>query len=118
MAHSRSLQAFAPVLLFAGPSVPQRWEVMATTDRLDLKLSSSDKQRLQQAAAIKGISAVAAFVRLAAKQGGAEAIQLDRAIFLSRRDYGTFQAALTEPSRPNEALLQALNQVQARVQRV
>jgi uncharacterized protein (DUF1778 family) len=117
MAHSRSLQAFAPVQLFAGPSVPQRWEVMATTDRLDLKLSSSDKQRLQQAAAIKGIS-VAAFVRLAAKQGGAEAIQLDRAIFLSRRDYGTFQAALTEPSRPNEALLQALNQVQARVQRV
>lgn len=117
MAHSRSLQAFAPVLLFAGPSVPQRWEVMATTDRLDLKLSSSDKQRLQQAAAIKGIS-VAAFVRLAAKQRAAEAIQLDRAISLSRRDYGTFQAALTEPSRPNEALLQALNQVQARVQRV
>jgi uncharacterized protein (DUF1778 family) len=91
--------------------------MMATTDRLDLKLSSSDKQLLQQAAAIEGIS-VAAFVRLAAKQRASEAIQLDRAISLSRRDYETFQAALAEPFRPNEALLQALNQVQARVQRV
>jgi uncharacterized protein (DUF1778 family) len=117
MARSRSLQAFAPVLLFAGPSVPQRWEVMATTDRLDLKLSSSDKQRLQQAAAIKGFS-VAACVRLAAKQRAAEAIQLDRAVSLSRRDYETFQAALAEPFRPNEALLQALNQLHARVKRV
>jgi len=39
---------------------------MAATDRLDLKLSSSDKQLLQQAAAIEGA---------------------DRAVSLSRRDY-------------------------------
>jgi len=90
---------------------------MATSDRLDLKLSSSDKQLLQQAAAIEGIS-VAAFVRLAAKQRAADAILLDRSVCLSRRDYATFQAALAEPFRPNEALLQALNQVQARVKRV
>ena len=64
----------------------------------------------------KGIS-VAAFVRLAAKQRAAEAIQLDRAISLSRRDDETLQAVLAEPFRPNEDLLQALNQVQARVQR-
>jgi uncharacterized protein (DUF1778 family) len=90
---------------------------MASTDRLDLKLSSSDKQLLQQAAAIESIS-VAAFVRLAAKQRAAEAIQLDRSVGLSRRDYETFQAALAAPSRPNEALLQALKQVHARVKRV
>ncbi|MCP9899548.1 DUF1778 domain-containing protein [Cyanobium sp. Cruz CV13-4-11] len=90
---------------------------MATTDRLDLKLSCTDKQLLQQAAAIEGIS-VAAFVRLAAKQRAAEAIQLDRAVSLFRRDYETFQAALAEPFRPNEALLQALNQLHARVKRV
>ncbi len=90
---------------------------MATTDRLDLKLSCTDKQLLQQAAAIEGIS-VAAFVRLAAKQRAAEAIQLDRAVSLSRCDYETFQAALAEPFRPNEALLQALNQLHALVKRV
>jgi uncharacterized protein (DUF1778 family) len=89
---------------------------MATTDRLDLKLSSADKQLLQQAAAIEGIS-VAAFVRSAAKQRAAEAIQLDRAVSLSRHDYETFQAALAEPFRPNEDLLQALNQLHARVKR-
>ncbi|MCT0249255.1 DUF1778 domain-containing protein [Synechococcus sp. CS-205] len=91
--------------------------VIASTDRLNLKLSSSDKQLLQQAAAIEGIS-VAAFVRSAAKQRAAAAIQLERAVTLSRRDYETFHAALAEPFRPNEALSQALNQVVARVQRV
>ena len=80
-------------------------------------LSSTDKQLLQQAAAIEGIS-FAAFVRLAAKQRAAEAIQLDRAVSLSRRDHETFQAALAEPFCPNEALPQALNQLHARVKRV
>ena len=42
-------------------------------------------------------SSVAAFVRLTAKQRAVEAIQLDRAVCLSRRDFGTFQAALAEP---------------------
>jgi len=64
---------------------------LATTDRLDLKLSSRDKQLLQQAAAIEG-SSVAAFVRFAAKQRAAEAIQLDRAVCLSRR--------AMQPSKP------------------
>ena len=57
-------------------------------------------------------------MRLAAKQRAVEAIQLDRAMTLSRHNDETFQATLAEPFRPNEALLQALNQVQARVQRV
>lgn len=89
---------------------------MADTDRLDLKLSSSYKQLLQQAAAIGWLS-VASFVRSAAKQRAAEAIQFDRAVSLSRRDYETFHAALAEPFRPNVALLQALTQVHARIKR-
>jgi len=56
-------------------------------------------------------------VRLAAKQRAVEAIQLDRPLCLSRRDDETFQAALAEPFRANEALLQALNQVHTRVKR-
>jgi uncharacterized protein (DUF1778 family) len=89
---------------------------MATTERLHLKRSSSDKRFFQQAAANEGIS-VAAFVRSAAKQQSEEAIQLDRAVSLTRRDYETFHAALAEPFRPNEALLQALTPVHARVKR-
>jgi hypothetical protein len=42
----------------------------------------------------------------------------DRTVSLSSHDDETSQAPLTEPFRPNEVLLQALNQVQARVQRV
>ncbi|WP_216909522.1 DUF1778 domain-containing protein [Synechococcus sp. CCY 0621] len=67
---------------------------MTTTDRLDLKLSSTDKQR------------------------AAEAIQLNRALSLSSRDYEAFHAALAEPFRPNESLSHALTQVGTRVQRV
>jgi uncharacterized protein (DUF1778 family) len=89
---------------------------MAATNRLALKLSSSDKQLLQQAAPTSGIS-VAAFVRLAAKQRAAEAIRLDRSMSLSRRDDESCQVALAEPFRPDEALLQALNQIHARVKR-
>ena len=47
---------------------------MAVEERLDLKLSAADKQLLAQAAAIEGLS-MAAFVRLAARQRAAEAIQ-------------------------------------------
>ncbi|MDM7938489.1 MAG: DUF1778 domain-containing protein [Cyanobium sp. CZS 48M] len=90
---------------------------MSATDRLDLKLSSSDKQLFVMAAALEGIS-VAAFVRSAAKQRATEAIQRDRAVSLSTRDYEAFHTALAQPFRPNEALQESMREVQARVKRV
>jgi hypothetical protein len=53
------------------------------SDRLDLKLSSEDKELLIQAAAIKGMS-LAAFVRSVAKKQALDA----------------FHAAIHEPFRP------------------
>jgi uncharacterized protein (DUF1778 family) len=55
------------------------------SDRLDLKLSSEDKELLIQAAAIEGMS-LAAFVRSAAKKQASEAILRERQLQLSQRE--------------------------------
>ena len=90
---------------------------MAVDERLDLKLSAADKQLFAQAAAIEGLS-MAAFVRAAAKQRAAIAIQQERQLRLSRRDFTAFQAAIAEPFAPNPALQKALNEAGTRVTRV
>lgn len=90
---------------------------MTVDERLDLKLSAADKQLFAQAAAIEGLS-MAAFVRAAAKQRAAVAIQQERQLRLSQRDFTAFQAAIAEPFAPNPALQKALNEASTRVTRV
>jgi uncharacterized protein (DUF1778 family) len=90
---------------------------MAVDERLDLKLSAADKQLFAQAAAIEGLS-MAAFVRSAAKQRAAIAIQQERQLRLSQQDFTAFQAATAEPFAPNPALQAALNDAGNRVNRV
>jgi uncharacterized protein (DUF1778 family) len=89
---------------------------VAVDERLDLKLSAADKRLFAQAAAIEGVS-MAAFVRLAAKQRAAEAIERERLLSLSQRDFAAFQAAIAEPFAPNPALREAMEQVRTRVSR-
>jgi uncharacterized protein (DUF1778 family) len=89
---------------------------VAVDERLDLKLSAADKQLFAQAAAIEGVS-MAAFVRLAAKQRAAEAIQRERLLSLSQRDFTAFHAAIAEPFSPNPALQEAMEQAGTRVSR-
>lgn len=90
---------------------------MAIDERLDLKLSAEDKQLFAQAAAIEGLT-MAAFVRSAAKQRAAAAIQQHCQLRLSQRDFTAFQAAIAEPFAPNPALQDALNDAASRVSRV
>jgi uncharacterized protein (DUF1778 family) len=90
---------------------------VAVDERLDLKLSAADKQLFAQAAAIKGLS-MAAFVRQAAKQRAAEAIQREQQLALSQREFTAFQAAISQPFSPNPALQEALEQARTRVSRV
>jgi uncharacterized protein (DUF1778 family) len=90
---------------------------VAACEHLDLKLSAADKQLLAQGAAIEGLS-MAAFVRLAARQRAAEAIQREQQLTLSQRDFAAFQAAISQPFAPNPALQEALEQVRTRVSRV
>jgi uncharacterized protein (DUF1778 family) len=82
---------------------------VAADQRLDLKLSAADKHLLAQAAAIEGVT-MAAFVRLAARQRAAEAIQRDQQITVSQRDFKAFHAAIARPFEPNPALRDALEQ--------
>ena len=90
---------------------------MAVDERLDLKLSAADKQLFAQAAAIEGLS-MAAFVRSAAKQRAAIAIQQEHQLSLSQQDFTAFQAAIAEPFAPNPALQAALNDAGSRVSSV
>ena len=87
---------------------------VAVDERLDLKLSAADKHLLAQAAAIEGVT-MAAFVRLAARQRAAEAIQRDQQITVSQRDFKAFHAAIARPFEPNQALRDALEQARTRV---
>jgi uncharacterized protein (DUF1778 family) len=90
---------------------------VAVDERLDLKLSATDKQLLAQGAAIEGLS-MAAFVRLAARQRAAEAVQREQQLALSQRDFAAFQAAISQPFAPNPALQDALGEARIRVSRV
>lgn len=90
---------------------------MAVEERLDLKLSAADKQLLAQAAAIEGLS-MAAFVRLAARQRAAEAIQREQQMLLSQRDFTAFHAAIGQPFAANSELQAVMDQAHTRVRRV
>ena len=90
---------------------------MTVDERLDLKLSAADKQLLAQAAAIEGVS-MAAFVRIAARKCAAEAIQHERQLSLSRRDFTAFHAAIAAPFAVNPALQDAMQQARSSVRRV
>ena len=90
---------------------------MAVDERLDLKLSAADKQLLAQAAAIEGLS-MAAFVRLAARQRAAEAIQREHQLLLSQRDFTAFHAAIGQPFAANAELEAVMEQARTRVRRV
>ena len=86
------------------------------SDRLDLKLSSDDKDLLMQAATIEGMS-LAAFVRSAAKKQASEAILRERQLRLSQRDFDAFHAAIHEPFRPTPLLEEALQRARSQVRR-
>ena len=86
------------------------------SDRLDLKLSSDDKDLLIQAAALEGMS-LAAFVRSAAKKQASEAILRERQLQLSQRDFDAFHAAIHEPFRATPPLEEALQRVRSQVRR-
>ena len=90
---------------------------MAVDERLDLKLSTADKQLLTQAAAIEGLS-MAAFVRLAARQRAAEAVQREQQLVLSQRDFTAFHAAIAQPFAANAELQAVMEQARTRVRRV
>jgi uncharacterized protein (DUF1778 family) len=79
---------------------------MAATSRLDLRLSSEDRRRIDRAAALAGLP-LAAFVRAAVLREVDRTVKAQAVPVLSAAESRRFLAALRKPFRPNQALRRA-----------
>ena len=79
----------------------------ASEARLDLRLSSDDKARIERAAGIRGV-AVAAFVREAVLREAAQVAATELAVTLSPESLRRFLRVLDAPFRPNTRLKRAV----------
>lgn len=79
-----------------------------TPARLDLRLSSNDKARIERAAALRGV-AVSAFVRDAVLREAEAAMAAQLAVTLSPAESKRFLAALDQPFKPNAKLRKAMD---------
>jgi uncharacterized protein (DUF1778 family) len=86
-------------------------ETKSKVNRIDLRVSSSQKALLEKAAAIKGLSLSAYLL-----SHGLEAAQADitayQKLVLSDRDRDLFLALLENPPQPNQKLTQAMQKFQ------
>jgi uncharacterized protein (DUF1778 family) len=80
---------------------------MSVNARLDLRLSASDRQRIDRAAALAGLP-IAAFVRTAVLREADRLAAAENSVNLSPAESRRFLAALAKPFAPNEALRRAL----------
>ncbi len=80
---------------------------MTATERLDLRLSARDRERLDRAAALAGLP-LATFVRTAVLREADRTVAAESAVTLSPEESRRFLAALAKPFAPNVALRRAL----------
>lgn len=85
------------------------------TARLDLRLDANDKERINRAAALRGV-ATSAFVRDAVLREADNAIAADAVVTLSADESRRFLAALDGPFKPNDRLKKAMEDA-ARIKR-
>ena len=89
---------------------------MPSTERLDIKLSQQDKALFSRAAALEGVS-MAAFLRSAAKERALLALERERRVQLTERDFDDFSDAVAKAFVPSEPLQRALEEVGEKVRR-
>jgi uncharacterized protein (DUF1778 family) len=80
---------------------------MTATARLDLRLSTKDRERIDRAAALAGLP-LAAFVRSAVLREADRTVAAESVATLSLTESKRFLAALGKPFAPNSALRRAL----------
>lgn len=80
---------------------------MSANARLDLRLTASDKQRIERAAQLRGMP-LAAFVRTAVLREADEIVTSEAVIALSAAESRRFVRALQKPLKANPALKRAL----------
>lgn len=76
-------------------------------ERIEFRVSSEEKELLQQAQAISGLGSLSAFVSNAVHEKATQVIKDKERILLTERDKEVFFQAISEDSAPNEALLNA-----------
>ncbi len=80
---------------------------MTAAARLDLRLSTKDRKRIDRAAALAGLP-LATFVRTAVLREADRTVAAESVATLSSAESKRFLAALGKPFAPNAALRQAL----------
>lgn len=80
---------------------------MAATSRLDLRLSSEDRRRIDRAAALAGLP-LSTFVRTAVLREVDRTVEASTGATLSLAESKRLLAALRRPFSPNAALRRAL----------
>ena len=85
------------------------------SDRVNLRLNSAAKRRLEQAASLEGKS-VSGFILSSALEHAEETIQKHETMVLSRRDAKTFLDAILDPPKPNAKLRKAVDEHGRRVE--
>lgn len=80
---------------------------MAAAARLDLRLSTKDRERIDRAAALAGLP-LATFVRTAVLREADRTVAAESTVSLSSAESKRFLAALSKSFAPNAALRRAL----------
>ena len=86
---------------------------MPAAARLDLRLSSTDKDRIGRAADLRGVP-LSTFVRDAVLREADNVMTAEVTVTLSREESRRFLAALDKPFRPNASLKKAMKRGLAR----
>lgn len=86
------------------------------TERIQARATRQAKELLEAAAAMQGVS-LSEFVLASALEHAAETVHAHTYVQLSARDSRAFAEALSNPRRPNEALLAARDRYLAEVER-
>jgi uncharacterized protein (DUF1778 family) len=81
---------------------------MSTLARLDLRIGSKDKARIESAARLRGVP-ISTFIRDVALREAAQNVAADWAVTLSAEESRRLLQALDEPWAPNAKLARALS---------
>jgi uncharacterized protein (DUF1778 family) len=76
---------------------------MALPERLEARVTAEDKELLQQAAAVKGLT-LTAFLTSSAREAAIKVLREQHVIELSRKDQRAFAEAMLSPDAPNKRL--------------
>lgn len=85
-------------------------------ERLDIRASSNEKKKFEEASAILGMN-LSSFLRMSALEKSTEVLKQHDTIFLSDKARDAFLDALQNPPKPNKELKKAFKDYKKHVER-